>query len=130
MPLYRGSCHCGAVQFEIDTEITDLYTCDCSLCSKKNALMTTVHEDKFKLLAGADKLTLYQWNAKIARHFFCSVCGIYPFHNKRSMPDHYGINVRCLEGFDHTSVAIRAAEGKSMTVVANDPRPDWTGPRE
>ena len=130
MPLYRGSCHCGAVQFEIETEITDLYTCDCSLCSKKNALMTTVREDKFNLLAGADKLTLYQWNTKIARHFFCSVCGIYPFHRKRSMPDHYGINVRCLEGFDESRAAIRQADGKTMSVVAENPRADWTGPRE
>lgn len=130
MPLYRGSCHCGAVQFEIETEITDLYTCDCSLCSKKNALMTTVHEDKFKLLAGDDALTLYQWNTRIARHFFCSVCGIYPFHKKRSMPDHYGVNVRCLGGFDPSTVAVRKADGKAMTVVAENPRPDWTGPRE
>ncbi len=129
MPLYRGSCHCGAVQFEIETEITDLYTCDCSLCSKKNALMTTVHEDKFKLLAGADALTLYQWNAKIARHFFCSVCGIYPFHRKRSMPDHYGINVRCLEGFEANSVAVRQAEGKTMTLVDPNPQPGWMGPK-
>lgn len=60
MPIYSGSCHCGAIRFEIDTEITDLYTCDCSLCSKKNALMTSVHESRFKLVAGEDKLTLYQ----------------------------------------------------------------------
>jgi hypothetical protein len=130
MPLYRGSCHCGAVQFEIETEITDLYVCDCSLCSKKNALMTSVHEDNFKLIAGEDKLSLYQWNAKIARHFFCSVCGIYPFHKKRSMPDHYGVNVRCLAGFDHTSIAVRRADGKTMSVVAKNRRSDWTGPRE
>ena len=44
-----------------------------------------------RAIAGEDKLTLYQWNTKIARHYFCSVCGIYPFHRKRSMPDHYGI---------------------------------------
>ena len=79
---------------------------------------------------GADMLTLYQWNAKIARHFFCSICGIYPFHKKRSMPDHYGINVRCLDGFDADSVTVRQADGKTMSVVAENPRPDWTGPRE
>lgn len=104
--------------------------CDCSLCSKKNALMTTVHESRFKLLAGEKSLTLYQWNARIARHYFCSACGIYPFHRKRSMPDHYGINVRCLAGFDHTSVPIRAAEGKTMTMLDPNPQPDWGGPRE
>jgi hypothetical protein len=130
MPTYRGSCHCGAVQFQIESEISDVYTCDCSLCSKKNALMTTVHEDNFKLLAGEEKLSLYQWNAKIARHYFCSVCGIYPFHRKRSARDHYGINVRCLAGFDASGIEVRPAEGKGMTMVDPSPQPDWTGPRE
>lgn len=106
MSHHTGSCHCGAVQFEIDAEIIELTMCDCSICRKKNALMTSVHESRFRLTAGADKLTLYQWNARIARHYFCSVCGIYPFHRKRSMPDHYGINVRCLDGFDPSSVPI------------------------
>jgi hypothetical protein len=117
MPSYRGSCHCGAVQFQIESEITDIYSCDCSLCSKKNALMTTVHEDAFKLLAGEDKLSLYQWNTKVARHYFCSACGIYPFHRKRSMPDHYGINVRCLGDFDPSGMDVRQADGKTMSVV-------------
>ena len=117
MTLYCGSCHCGAVRFEIDTEIDDLYVCDCSLCSKKNALMTTVHESRFRLLAGEDALTLYQWNTRVARHYFCNVCGIYPFHRKRSMPDHYGVNVRCLDGFDHTSIPVRQADGKTMTLA-------------
>lgn len=130
MPRYFGSCHCGAIHFAIDTEITDLYTCDCSLCSRKNALMTTVHERDFTLISGEDKLTLYQWNARIARHYFCGVCGIYPFHRKRSMPDHYGINVRCLENFDPSSVAVRKADGATMSVVTIDPQPTWTGPHE
>jgi hypothetical protein len=130
MPIYRGACHCGAVQFQIEAEITDIYTCDCSLCAKKNALMTTVSEDKFALIAGEDKLTLYQWNTKVARHYFCSACGIYPFHRKRSMPDHYGINVRCLEGFDASSSAARRADGKTMTLVEENPAGGWSGPRE
>lgn len=129
MPIYRGTCHCGAVQFQIDAEITDIYTCDCSLCAKKNALMTTVPEDKFTLLAGADKLTLYQWNTKIARHYFCGVCGIYPFHRKRAMPNHYGINVRCLEEFDADAAAIRRADGKTMTLVEENKAAGWSGPR-
>ena len=130
MPRYFGSCHCGAIRFEIDAEINDIYTCDCSLCRKKNALMTTVHEDRFKLLQGEDRLALYQWNAGIARHYFCSACGIYPFHRKRSMPDHYGINVRCLDDFDASSVAVRQADGRTMPLVDPNARSDWPGPRE
>lgn len=129
MPLYSGSCHCGAVKFEIDTEIIELTMCDCSLCRKKNALMTAVHESRFKLLSGADMLSLYQWNSRIARHHFCSACGIYTFHRKRAMPDHYGVNVYCLDGFDPASAPVRFAEGRTMTMVDANPRPDWTGPR-
>lgn len=129
MAVYRGACHCGAVQFQIDSEITDVYTCDCSLCAKKNALMTTVPEDKFVLLSGEAALSLYQWNTKVARNYFCSMCGIYPFHRKRSMPDHYGINVRCLEGFDASAIPVRRADGKTMTLVEK-PAGGWSGPRE
>ena len=130
MTHYAGSCHCGAIRFEIDTEITDLYSCDCSLCRKRNAVMISVHESQFKLIAREDKLTLYQWNTRVARHYFCSVCGIYPFHKKRSMPEHYGINVSCLDDFDRAGMAVRQAEGRSMTLVETTLQPGWSGPRE
>jgi hypothetical protein len=81
------------------------------------------------VLAGAGKLSLYQWNTKIARHYFCSVCGIYPFHRKRSMPDHYGINLRCLEGFDASAIPVRHAEGKTMTLAEDNPAGGWSGPK-
>ena len=95
----------------------------------KGALMTSVHEDAFTLLAGADVLSEYNWNTRVARHFFCSACGIYPFHRKRTMPDHFGVNVHCLEGFDAAGLAVRAAEGKGMTVKAEGARGAWAGPR-
>jgi hypothetical protein len=130
MPTYSGSCHCGAIRFEIDTEITDLYTCDCSLCRKRSAVMTSVHESRFKLIAGEEKLSLYQWNARIARHYFCSVCGIYPFHRKRAMPDHYAVNVVTLDNFDAAGRPIRQAEGRGMTLLTEERQPGWSGPRE
>ncbi len=129
MPPYHGSCHCGAVWFTVDAEPADLYTCDCSLCRRRSATMTSVHESRLTITAGEDKLSLYQWNARIARHYFCSVCGVYPFHKKRSMPDHYGVNVACLDDFDATGLPVRKAEGLGMSVVDHDPRPEWTGPR-
>ena len=130
MPLYHGSCHCGAVRFTVEGEISEAYTCDCSLCTKKNALMTNVHESRLKITSGQDKLGLYQWNARIAKHYFCMQCGIYPFHRKRSLPDHYGVNLKALDDFDWASVPVRAAEGKSMPVVSSDAREIWPGPRD
>jgi hypothetical protein len=125
-----GSCHCGAVTFCIDAEITELTTCDCSLCVKKNALMTKVHESQLMILSGEDKLSLYQWNTKRAQHYFCTICGIYTFHRKRAAPDHYGVNIHCLDGFDWRKVAVRATKGANMTVTAPNPRPEWPGPRD
>lgn len=129
MTVREGSCHCGAVRFRIAAEITDIYRCDCSLCRMKNALMTTVHESTFTLLTGADVLSEYNWNTRVARHFFCSVCGIYPFHRKRAMPDHYGVNVNCLAGFDASALEVRQASGLDMSVKADGARDLWTGPR-
>lgn len=111
---YRGSCHCGAVRFEIDTDAPELTTCDCSICRRKNALMVKVHETQLRLLAGEDALTEYRFHTQTARHFFCKVCGIYPFHRKRMVPDHYGVNVFCLDGFDPTGIPVRATVGAGM----------------
>jgi hypothetical protein len=112
--VLQGSCHCGAVRFEIETDFPELTTCDCSICKKKNALMVKVHESKFRLLAGQDALTEYQFHTKTARHYFCRVCGIYPFHRKRVTPDNLGINVQCLEGANLEGVPVRRAVGAAM----------------
>ena len=130
MTRLKGSCHCAAVTFEVDvSDVTERTTCDCSLCRKKNAQMIAVHESRFRLLTGEDKLGLYQWNTRVARHHFCTVCGIYTFHRKRSMPDHYGVNVFCLDGFDAESLPLRRAIGLDMT-VAQDAPAIYPGPRE
>lgn len=112
---YRGSCHCGGVRFEITTDFPELTTCDCSICRRKNALMVKVHESAFRLLAGADVLTEYRFHTRTARHYFCKVCGIYPFHRKRVTPDFYGINVFCLDDFDPAGIPVRATVGAGMS---------------
>ena len=111
---FRGRCHCGAIEFEIETDLPELTTCDCSICRRKNALMVKVHESRFRLLAGADALTEYRFHTMTARHFFCKRCGIYPFHRKRVTPDYFGINVYCLEGFDPSGIPVRQTAGASM----------------
>jgi hypothetical protein len=111
---YEGSCHCGAVRFEIETDFPELTTCDCSMCRRRNALMVKVHESKFKLLAGEAWLTEYQFHTRTARHYFCKVCGIYPFHRKRVTPDHFGVNVLCLQGFEPDGFPVRRAVGAAM----------------
>jgi len=100
--IRRGSCHCGAVVFEVGLEkgIVDLRRCACSICKRKGAVMAGVPLGKLKVVRGADQLTLYQWNTKTAKHYFCKTCGIYTHHQRRSKPDEFGYNVACLEGIN------------------------------
>lgn len=91
--------------------------------------MLKVHESEFILHTSADLVSTYQWNTQVAKHHFCSHCGIYTFHRKRAQPDHYGINVFCLADFDPDSIPHRATEGASMSLECTDPQPDWPGPQ-
>jgi hypothetical protein len=126
----KGSCHCGAVRFEVAAPIVELTTCDCSLCVKKNAVMAKVHESALTVTQGEDELRLYEWNTRAAKHYFCGRCGIYTFHRKRASPDYFGINVFCLDGFDPSGIPVRATEGIGMSVTDPDARLEWPGPRE
>ena len=102
MQTLTGTCHCGAVEIEIpwDGEFHQLRRCDCSYCRRRWAVVASVKVGDLAVTKGEDKLTLYQWNTMTARHYFCSVCGIYTHHQRRSFPDQYGYNVGCLEGIN------------------------------
>lgn len=99
-PIHKAACHCGAVQFELTLPngLDDPRRCDCSMCRRRGAIVASVTLDRIKIVKGEDKLSLYQFNTMTAKHFFCSVCGIYTHHQRRSNPSQYGFNVACLEG--------------------------------
>jgi hypothetical protein len=95
--IYLGSCHCGAVRFEVEApDAITAQECNCSICSKAGFLHLIVPKSRFKLVSGADILTTYTFNTGVARHTFCKVCGIKPFYTPRSNPDGIDVNVRCL----------------------------------
>ena len=100
MKTYKGSCHCGRVQFEVVTDLDRAVECNCSICTKKGVLHHRVAPEQFSVLSGSDALTLYQFDSKIAKHWFCKYCGIHPFSNPRAAPAMYSINVRCLDDVD------------------------------
>lgn len=128
MRTHTGSCHCGGIRFTIAYDFAELTTCDCSLCVKRNAVMAKVPESALRIEQGEELLALYEWNSKRAKHHFCRCCGIYVFHRKRAAPDHFGVNVFCLDGFDVASLPVRPTEGIAMPLVCTDPRAEWSGP--
>ena len=101
-PKHRLSCHCGAVVLELDLPdgIVNPRRCNCSMCRRKGAIMASVPLSGLKLVQGHESLRLYQFNTKVAKHYFCGTCGIYTHHQRRSSPNEYGYNVGCLEGID------------------------------
>ena len=106
MHTVKGACHCKAVEFEVDLidGHQNIRRCNCSMCSRRGAIMAGVTLDRLRITRGEDKLSLYQWNTKIAKHWFCSVCGIYTHHQRRSNPEQYGYNVGCLEGVNPLAI--------------------------
>ena len=116
----KGSCHCGGVEFTVKLEngLENLRRCNCSLCRRKGAIMAMVPLAGLAVTKGEDLLTLYRWNSGVAKHYFCSVCGIYTHHRRRSKPDEFGFNVACLEGVDpHALEGVGVGDGASQSLV-------------
>ncbi len=108
---YDGACHCGAVQFRVTLTggLAAARRCTCSLCRMRGAVALTALPGDFEITAGQDALTLYQFNTRVAEHYFCKICGIYTHHRRRSNPNEFGINAACLEGispFDFPEVIV------------------------
>jgi hypothetical protein len=95
--IHRGSCHCGAVRFEVEApERLVVQHCNCSICTKSGFLHLIVPRSRFRITAGEENLTTYTFNTGVAKHTFCRTCGVKPFYVPRSNPDGIDVNVRSL----------------------------------
>lgn len=121
----NGACHCGTVQFRV--KLTNgLHTarrCTCSYCRMRGAVAVSANRDGITIISGEEALRLYMFNSMAAKHYFCSNCGIYTHHQRRSNPNEYGVNAACLEGispFDFDEVPVNDG--------VNHPSDTGTGP--
>lgn len=103
-----GACHCGAVRFRVrlNGDMAAARRCDCSYCRMRGAVALTALRGDLHIVAGADRLTRYQFNTKVAEHFFCGTCGIYTHHFRRSNPNEIGVNAACLDGVSPFDFAV------------------------
>ena len=102
---YVGSCHCGAVRFEADVDISaGTGKCNCTMCTKMRLWSVEVKTEAFRLIAGEADLVDYRGRNPVAHHLFCRHCGIRPFEwvdmPNMSGSKYYNINVACLDGVD------------------------------
>ncbi len=112
---YTGSCHCGAVRYEVDLDLKNAISCNCSICMRTGSLLTFSAADTFKLLSGEEALSDYQFNQKSIHHLFCKTCGVRSFARGKTSDGKpmVAINVRCLEDIDLAELAITPFDGKS-----------------
>ena len=126
LKTYRGRCHCGAVRFEVDLDLTQSsYRCNCSICRRTRFWPAVAKPEDFRLLSGESELTQYRFNTGKNHHYFCRVCGVRAFGLGTDTPigKMYGVNLGCLEDVTDEELA-------RIPIVYVDGRNDRFAPPE
>lgn len=114
MTTHKGGCHCGRVRFEVDAAADiEASDCNCSICSMTGFLHLLVTKKDFRLLQGEEALSTYTFNTGVAKHYFCSHCGVKSFYVPRSHPDGISVNVNCLDPGTVSSVTATPFDGRN-----------------
>jgi hypothetical protein len=114
--IHKGSCHCGKIAFEVEGEVTGAITCNCSICTRKAAVLWAVPRQQMRLQADPGDLGRYAFNRHAIAHRFCTTCGIHTHGEDTSEQGETSvyINIRCLDGIDLASVPVQHFDGRSF----------------
>ncbi len=115
---YEGSCHCGGVAFEVETDapISEVYDCNCSMCRRRGGLLWFGPRSAFRLTTAEQDVGTYTFNKHVIQHHFCGRCGISPYgegDNPKAGPM-VAINVRCVPAIDLATLKITPVDGASF----------------
>lgn len=113
--VHQGSCHCGQIAFEVEGDVGEVVSCNCSICRRKGSLLWFVPRGKLKLTTPESVMSTYTFNTHRIEHRFCPTCGCAPLAYG-AMPDGTpmaAINVRCLPGVDLAGLTVKEYDGKS-----------------
>ena len=113
--IYKGSCHCGHIAYEVEGDLTQVMECNCSHCSRKGFLLWFVPSTQLRLAEPDVKLGTYTFNKHVIKHHFCPKCGCAPFGfgvDKTGIGT-AAVNVRCLEGIELSALKVKQVDGRS-----------------
>lgn len=105
--IREGGCHCGTVRLRVRLSegLATARRCTCSYCRMRGAVAVSAELDGVEVVQGAEALSEYRFNTGAARHHFCSRCGVYTHHQRRSNPRQYGVNLAVLDGLSPFGLA-------------------------
>ena len=114
--LYKGSCHCGHVSFQVEGELTGAMACNCSICQRKGSLLWFVPRDQLRLLTPDGNASTYTFKRHLIKHRFCPVCGIHPYGEGVDPKGNAmaAINIRCLEDVQLDAVPVTHFDGRAL----------------
>lgn len=108
-----GGCHCGRVIFEVEIpQAITITHCNCSICRKSGYLHLIVAREQFNLTKGEEFLVEYRFHTGVARHLFCSHCGIKSYYIPRSHPESISVNLNCVDLPDEVDVTVEDFDGR------------------
>ena len=111
---HRGSCHCGAVNYEVvHSDEMRAEDCNCSICRKSGYLHLIVPRNSLHILEGRDFLTTYTFNTGTAKHMFCKICGVKSFYVPRSHPTGYSINLHTIDSKSISALDVHKFDGSN-----------------
>lgn len=114
--LFHGSCHCGAVAFEVDGVIDGALACNCSICHRRGSLLWFVPHEQLRLLTPADAASSYTFNKHQITHRFCAICGIHTYGEGSDQQGNVtaAINLRCIEDIDLDAIPVQHYDGRAL----------------
>lgn len=112
---YRGSCHCGKVEFDVEGTLDGALACNCSMCGRRGSLLWFVPRSALRLATPEADLATYTFNHHVIRHRFCPNCGIHTFGEGKDPAGNAmaAVNIRCLAGVDVDAVPVQHYDGRS-----------------
>lgn len=113
---YEGTCHCRAVAFSVTGDLTQVIECNCSIFSKKGALLWRLPADALSVTTPAVEIASYTFGKHRINHRFCAKCGIHLFAEGAGRPESplVVVNVRCIEGVTLSSLPVLHFDGHAL----------------
>ena len=86
------------------------------MCRRKAGYLSafTLTKDELRVETASDAVGLYQFGTHVAKHHFCTTCGVHPFTETRLKPGEFRINLGCVDDLDLGALEVTDYDGQSI----------------